>query len=342
MMKALRIGLLLAAATAVALAGCSKEESKEPGADRPEGGMAEALDPTDQTVAVVVNGEDITKGQIAEEVARLSRQFGGMSPEQMGEMQGALGGQATDNLISRRLVEQRIKEEGITVSPEEVDERMAEVMANFGSEEELSERLAMMGVTVDMVKHEMETGLAVEKLLARHIPQAEVTDADTRAYYDDNPGQFTQPERVGASHILVKTEDTDTEAVKQEARSEAERLLGELKGGADFAQLAAEHSDCPSSANGGDVGLFGRGQMVKPFEDAAFAMGIGEISDVVETQFGYHIIKVTEREEEQMVAFDEVEEDIAAMLDAQRKQEALKAYTDQLRAEANIEYKDKE
>ena len=146
MLKALKIVALMAALFAVGVAGCSKEEGDQSAAGQGQAGqaqgqMAGSLDPSDQTVAITVNGEEITNGQIAEEVARLSRQFGGrMSPEQMAQMQDALVQQARDNLISRILLEQKIKEDGIQVAPEEIAERMDEVRASVGSEGYASRR----------------------------------------------------------------------------------------------------------------------------------------------------------------------------------------------------------
>lgn len=341
MLKVLKIIVLMAAALTVAIAGCSKEEGEEPAAEQAQGQTTERLDPSDQTVAITVNGEEITEGQIAEEVTRLSKQFGGrMTPEQMGQMQGALSQQAKDNLISRILLRQKIEEENITVTQEEIDSRMAEVRAGLGSEADLANRLAMMGMTMEMLEQEMETGLAVEKLIARYAPTEEVTDSEVRTYYDENAERFQQPERVKASHILLKAEATDTDAAKALAREEAESVIAQLDQGADFAELARAHSACPSSQKGGDLGFFQRGQMVKPFEDAAFALDVGKVSGIVETQFGYHIIKVTDREGGRTVPFEEAKANIEAMLDGQRKQEAMKAYTDQLRTTADIQPKE--
>jgi peptidyl-prolyl cis-trans isomerase C len=337
---------LLTAVLIIALAGCSKEEGEVPAGGQTQTGQIQGqptanLDPTDQTVAVTVNGEAITKGEIAEEVTRLSRQFGGrMSPEQMQQMQGAMSQQAKDNLIARVLLRQKVEQEGIAVSQDEIDARMAEVRESLGSEEELANRLAMMGMTVEMLEKEMETGLAVEKLIDEFAPTDPVTESDIKAYYDEHAAQFQQPERVRASHILIKTEEDDSQATKDLARDEAEGILAQLNQGADFAEMAREHSACPSSQKGGDLGFFQRGQMVKPFEDAAFALDVGQTSGLVETQFGYHIIKVTDREEGRTVPFDEAEANIRAMLEGQRKQEAMKTYTDQLRAAADIEFKE--
>jgi peptidyl-prolyl cis-trans isomerase C len=341
-MKSLKVILLAVLAITVLLAGCSEEETKEPMADQAQGQAAQPLDQADRTVAVTVNGEDVTKGEIAAEVARLSRQFGGMNQQQAGQMQGALKQQAMDNLISRILLQQKIDEEGIEVTDEEIEARMAEIRSNVGSEEELNNRLAMMGMTVEILEREMGTGLAVEKLVAKYVPMTEVTDTDVMAHYNDNLAQFKQPETVKASHILIKSEADDSESMKTRALGEAEDVLAKLRNGEDFARLASEHSACPSGQKGGDLGFFQRGQMVKPFEDAAFGLGVGEMSGLVETQFGYHIIKVTDHEPERTVPLEEAEDQIRAMLSAQRQQEAMRTYTEQIRTSASIEYKDME
>jgi peptidyl-prolyl cis-trans isomerase C len=247
-----------------------------------------------------------------------------------------------DNLISRILLQQKIDEEGIEVTDEEIEARMAEIRSNVGSEEELNNRLAMMGMTVEVLEREMGTGLAVEKLVAKYVPMTGVTDADVKAHYNDNLAQFKQPETVKASHILIKSEADDSEAMKTRASEEAEDVLAKLRNGEDFARLASEHSACPTGQKGGDLGFFQRGQMVKPFEDAAFGLGVGEMSGLVETQFGYHIIKVTDREPERTVPLEEAEDQIRAMLSAQRQQEAMRTYTEQIRASASVEYKEME
>jgi peptidyl-prolyl cis-trans isomerase C len=147
---------------------------------------------------------------------------------------------------------------------------------------------------------------------------------------------------VRASHILISTKPTDPNAdpnqVKVQAKSKAEDLLKKAKEGADFAALAKENSSCPSAAQGGDLGSFPRGQMVKPFEDAAFALKVGQISDLVETEFGYHIIKVTEHQDPNQIAFDKAKTNILNELTQQKKQEAARKYVDSLRQSAKITF----
>jgi peptidyl-prolyl cis-trans isomerase C len=345
--------IILLAGAGLILAGCAGEDAEQaetqqtttqqPG--QPAAGQPTLQpDPGDPTVAVTVNGTEITKGQIANETNRLMRQMGGQgtSPQQLQSMSGFFQQQATDNLVSRILLQQAIDKEDVEVSQADIDERMTEVRSNFGSEEELQNRLAMMGMTEETLEQEMSTALKVEKLLELKAPVPEVTEAEVRAYYDENPTQFQKPERVRASHILFKVEEGSAPDVKAQKKAEADKILKELEAGADFGQLAAEHSDCPSASRAGDLGAFEKGRMVKPFEDTAWSLGVGEMSGVVETRFGYHIIKKTEHEEGGSVSFEESRDNLTAFLDGKKKQEAMTAYTEQLKAEADIKYMDSE
>jgi peptidyl-prolyl cis-trans isomerase D len=148
-----------------------------------------------------------------------------------------------------------------------------------------------------------------------YMGEVEVTDEEARSYYDDNLGEFRREERVKARHILIKVPDKPAESDWEKARAEAESLLKKIKEGADFAELAKEFSQDPGSkGKGGELGFFSRGQMVKPFEDAAFALEPGEVSEPVRTKFGYHIIKVEEKQEAGRDSFDSVKGKIVEKL----------------------------
>ena len=257
-------------------------------------------------------------------------------------MRGMVRDQAMTNLINRKLLEDAIAEAGLTADAGETEKRMAEIKASFGSDQAFSDRLASVGMSEEILRDEMETAVMVEKLIAEHGDFEKVEDSDVRAYYEENKERFQEPEKRRASHILIAVDPNSTSAEKAVARQEAEQVLAQLKGGADFAELAGTHSGCPSKDQGGDLGFFPRGQMVKPFEDAAFGLAVGELSGVVETQFGYHIIKVTDREEGRAVPFEEASERIASFLESQRMQAAMESYTQQLRDAAAIVYPDAE
>ncbi len=151
------------------------------------------------------------------------------------------------------------------------------------------------------------------------------------------PGFFKKPEQLKASHILIKVSDSKDEAKKAEAKKKIEMAQERLKKGEDFAVLAKEFSECPSSANGGDLGYFSRGRMVKPFEDAAYALKVNETSDIVETSFGYHIIRLTEKKAQEIVDYENAKVNITRHLKQQKTQKKVKEYLEEIRKSAKIE-----
>ena len=155
------------------------------------------------------------------------------------------------------------------------------------------------------------------------------TEADAKKYYDENVKEFQVPEQVRASHILIRPADpnTDPNQAKAQAKHKAEELLKKVKGGTDFATVAKESSEDPTTKDqGGDLRLFSRGLMYPTFENAAFGLKVGQVSDLVETPFGYHIIKVTEHHDPNQIAFEKAKTDIISGLTRQKKQEAAKKY----------------
>lgn len=180
------------------------------------------------------------------------------------------------------------------------------------------------------------------KLLAKTVIEKQVIDAtkisedDMKKYYEDHKKDFEVPEQINASHILVKTKEGATDAENKAALEKAEGLLKKIKGGADFATLAKESSDCPSSAKGGELGLFSKGQMVPEFEEAAFKLKPGEVSGVVKTKFGYHIIKITDKKEPRTKDFNEVKGEIENRLLKEKQKAAFEEYTKKLKDSAKV------
>jgi peptidyl-prolyl cis-trans isomerase C len=164
-----------------------------------------------------------------------------------------------------------------------------------------------------------------------------VGEAEAKEFYDKNPDRFKQPEQVRASHIFKRVVPGADAAAKQKARTALEPVLKQVKAGGDFAELARKHSEDASAQAGGDLNFFGPGQMVPEFEKVAFTMKAGDTSDIVESQFGYHIIKVTERREGRTVPFAEARNQIAEYLKQQRQQEKTNALVEQLKAKSKIE-----
>ncbi len=193
-------------------------------------------------------------------------------------------------------------------------------------------------MSLDQLKSDAQIDMSITKMIDAEVATLPgPSDADAREFYDKNPDKFKQDESVRASHILFRLDEKATDADKKKVLALAESVLKQAKNGGDFAELAKKHSADGSAAQGGDLNFFSRGQMVPAFEEAAFALQPGQISDIVTTQFGYHIIKVTERKPATTVAFEEVRDRIREFLTQQRKQEHAQAFIDGLKKKAKIE-----
>jgi len=202
----------------------------------------------------------------------------------------------------------------------------------------VEEAIAKMKVTEAEIRSQLEKGLAIDDLLkSKVVKDIRVTEAETKKYYDEHTEQFKQAEQVKASHILIQVAPDASDEKKAEAKQKITVVQEKLNKGEEFATVAQEFSEDPGKSNGGDLGFFQRGQMVKPFEDAAFALEAGKVSGVVETQFGYHIIKVNEKKPETTLGFSDVKDELEQHLQQQKIREKIEDYLGQLRQNAKIE-----
>ncbi len=290
-----------------------------------------------------VDGTEINQADIDREVARLFERLGGgqISPFQAEAMKEQLLQQAMERLIAHVLLYDAVKTQQITVSDETLAERHAEYVAQFPNEETYLGQLASMGMTEESLKEEMAKSLQIEELLKNNIGELEeATPAVCREYYETNAERFIQGEEVQASHILLTVDANTTDEERAAIKEKIEGIRKQCVDGADFAELARAESKCPSSANGGDLGWFGSGRMVKKFEEVAFRLQPGEISEVVETEFGYHVIRIADRRDEKKIPLADVEEQIAFQLTGERRSEAVEAYIRKLKESAEIRFMD--
>jgi len=290
--------------------------------------------------AVTVNGSSITEAEVeARMKPQLDRVARQMDPNIAGQYKKRIRGQALEMMIVERLLDEQVKKANITVTDSDVNDRISEIIAQQGMTlDAFKVMLQIQGQDFEQIKQQMKQGLAYEKFMDRQVGATDVNDAEALAYYEENKADFNTPEQVKASHILIKVAPTASAEEKAAAKEKAEKLLKQVKEGGDFAAIAKEDSDCPSKAKGGDLGFFERGAMVKEFSDAVFAMQVGQVSDIVETQFGYHIIKATDRKPAGLTPFEKARPDIVKMLGQTRKSRLYKQYIDKMRAEAKIEY----
>jgi peptidyl-prolyl cis-trans isomerase C len=299
--------------------------------------IAEEKEPQKEKVAVV-NGVVITNDQYSTELEiqrnRVAQQGAQLSDSQLAKLKK----EVLDGLIEREMLYQESQKNGIKITEQEVDNQFATFRKHFSNEDEYKDAIGKMNITENEIKEQITRGLAIRELIDRKITKnVSVTDEESKAFYDGNPQFFKQPEQVKASHILIKSDANASDSEKSEARKKIEDIQQKLKEGGDFAKLAEEYSEGPSKVKGGDLGFFRRGQMVKPFEDAAFAMQPNEVSDIVETRFGYHLIKVYDRKPEQVLAYTEVKDKLTLHLKQQKVEKEASQYIEKLKKESKIE-----
>jgi peptidyl-prolyl cis-trans isomerase C len=240
-------------------------------------------------------------------------------------------------MVDKQLFGEKIKAKKIEISKEQIDMKIEEIAGqrNKTSADFLKE-LAANGINASDIKEEIGIMLGVEKLIdTEAAAEVAVTEEDVKKYYDGNSRRYSQGEQVRASHILLKTEGLD-DAGKAAAKTKIEGLLKQAKGGADFAELAKANSDCPSGSGGGDLNFFERGRMVPEFDKAAFELKENEISGIVETKFGYHIIKQTGKKDAKTTSFEEAKAGILEEMKGRKKGEFGRKYLEQLKAAAKI------
>ena len=293
-----------------------------------------------QKKIIKVNGQVIPEEAIQFEFERLVRFYSehGWSNDQIKANLPELVEQAQNQAIGAKLLLDEAARLDIPVSEPEVDEQVEQIVAQVGGREPFKKALAAQKTNEETFRAQIRQGKRVDKLVAQATSGTkEPTEADIEKYFTEHKAEFSKGEQVLAQHILV-TPDGDAEASKKEAYTKIndirERIISGTK---TFESEAATHSTCPSGKEGGSLGWFGRGMMVPEFDSEAFAMDIGDISGIIETQFGYHIIKKTDHNKGGEADFDTVREQIRDMLRHSRRGAAMTAYVSELRSKAKIE-----
>lgn len=252
-------------------------------------------------VAASVNGVDITKEQLLQEL--LEQDQGG----------------TLDRLIEEELVRQDAESQGVEVTDEDVNDEYNFIKGTFSSDVEFDYLMQYSGLTEASFKEQIKDQLLITKTLEKEI---EITDDEIQTKFDEYKASYADPERIRASHILV------------EDRATAEELLEQINNGEDFAKLAQENSIDGSAATGGNLDYFTKEDMVEPFSNAAFALKKGEVSDVVETEYGFHIIKVTDVPKDWTL--EEKEDEIRRMILSEKVSQQFSSWLEELKNNADI------
>ncbi|PJC75406.1 MAG: hypothetical protein CO012_03385 [Syntrophobacterales bacterium CG_4_8_14_3_um_filter_49_14] len=356
-MKNRKYSTLIAILTCLALlvmVGCNSKEEKLkvakvlPAKPEVKQELPQAVPPSvspsttlaEPSAAVVeVNGTKLTQGQLDREIRDSLAAIGSQVPaDRLPQVRTNLRKRLIDEFILRTLLTDEVNRQKISATKQEVAEAIDKFKATLPSGVTVEEIMKKNRISEKEMREEIGLGIKVNRIVLSSLGgKVKPTEEEITKFYQKNKDKFKIPETVHARHILIAKTPADNDKTKTEKRAKAEDLRKQLLAGADFADLARKNSDYPSKENGGDLGMISRGQMVKPFEDAAFSQKKDAIGPVVETDFGYHIIQVLQHNEPQTVNLDEkTKKDIASFLEREKMQEAFASLVKKLRAKANI------
>lgn len=313
----------------LSLSAPAKPESAAPAVATPAAAPAAALAP--DTILVKLDNKTITQGDLDKETKSVEKMMlqRGLSEKQFASMVNTFKPQILDGLVTQILIDNECAARKIAVSDDDVKKEIEAIKDNLPKTTSLESVLQQQGITQSMLEEQIQDQLKIEKLL-----KIAIADADVKKFYDDNQARLF--ETLRARHILIKTEPTDDAAQKAVKKEKAGKLRKQIVDGGDFAKLAKDNSDCPSKEFGGElIPPFRRGQMVKAFEDVAFSLKTNEVSQVVETDFGYHVIQTLEH---QVQSFDEVKGRIAALLKGKKTRQEAEPMIKSLKEKAKITY----
>jgi len=322
-----------APATAATPAQPANPEAPQPPAAQP---AADAKPLELPEVVATVNGQDITRTQL-QEIFNAAVQSSGMKVADLSAAQ-QLGGytQLLNDLIDRQLLLGAASKE--EVSNEDVEEEIKKFKSQFPDEAIFDAQMKQAGMTPEKLQNDVREELKIRRWMESQVKAPEVSEADAKSFYESNLKEFEQPETVKASHILFMVDaDAPADVVKQKEDA-AKQAAARAKAGEDFTTLAKELSEEPGAKeSGGDLGFFPKDRMVPEFANAAFAQNLNDISAPVKTQFGWHVIKVTDKKAAGTVPFDEVDDQITSYLKTMRQREAVQKVMKDLKASAKVQ-----
>jgi len=299
---------------------------------------AAAAEKASEDTVAMVEGTPITREMLDRGVeqrrAQMAAQGQQIGPNQVSELEKRV----LEELITGEILYLESVKKGITVTDTEVNDQWTRFKSQFPDKETFDRELKTRGLSESIIKEQMRRRMQVQKYVtSEFIPKISVPDTEIRAFYDENKQLFQEPETVKASHILIKVDTDAKEEADAEAFKRIQVLKKKLDAGEDFAALAKAESEGPSSVRGGSLGYFRRGQMVKPFENKAFSLKKGEISDPVRTRFGYHLILVEDKKPAGTIPYEESKDRIRQVLTQQKLQQTVLAHIESAKETAKIE-----
>jgi parvulin-like peptidyl-prolyl isomerase len=321
----------LAALLGILLLGsCSarKPEEPAPAAEPAQGG---------KEIVAEVNGAPIFSSDLNLSITRFQHKLASSGPQAEPRSEEALGQAALQTLIENELLFQEARRRGFSAVAQEVEDQLAAIAAQFPGEIAFETSLAQMNVTKEDLRRDLERAQTVQKMIEAEIePGVTVSAEETRAHYDANPQLFTDPERIHARHIFLKVVPGTTEDQKAEMRRTLEELRQRALQGESFEALADQYSQDPNAGKGGDLGYLVREGLPQDFEQAVFGLQNGQISGVVKSVYGYHLIQAVERQPPTKVSFERVKNSLIEFLRRQKVEDTVSALAKELRDKARI------
>lgn len=288
-----------------------------------------------------VNGTAITKDQFERSVSYQQELAALQGMTITDDQMSQLKYEVLSNLINTELLYQESQKSGIKIEEKEITEtyEAQKQKAQFKTDAEFEEALKKSNKTMTSYRAEIKQGLAIDRFVkTKFTDKTTVPDSEAKKYYDDNPSYFQQPAQVRVSHIMIRFDSKADQAQKDESKKKIEDVLKRLKAGEDFAALAKEVSeDASSKNNGGDLDYITKGQAPQAFENAAFELKKGEFSDIVQTDSGYHIVKVTDKQDAKKISYEESKNDIITNLKNSKVNAAVNTYIISLRNKSTVQ-----
>jgi len=287
--------------------------------------------------AASVNGKLISKSQYERDLSVFQKRAAQEGRQLSDADLTTVKNRILENLIDTEVLYQQSQKEGVKVDDQAINEQIETIKKRFFDEAAYKKALEEMDVSEKEIRAQIRRGLAINQLLDTNVSQKiTVTEEESKKYYNNKLNLFKQPEQVKASHILIKVAPDAEESKKNQARKKIETVQKKVRQGEDFGLLAKANSEGPTAQRDGDLGYFNRGRMAKPFEDAAFALNVGEVSGIVETQFGYHLIKVTDKKTARTIPYKEVQLRLEQYLKKEKEKTEIQDYIENLKKSAKI------
>ena len=301
-------------------------------------GAKMSADSVEDHIVAVVNGSPIKYAEFKQELDSTYMRFHEAGQLVDGLMYEQLKDEILESLINLRLLYQHSQAKGIRIDDSEVETYYQAKVAKYPSKRDYEKSIKAAGLADADIKMRIRRTLGAQKFVEERVaPKATVTDEEVQAYYEANPNEFEHDVLVHAAHILIKVSPWADKESRHKAKAKLVNIRAQIEAGADFAEMARKYSEGPSKANGGDLGYFGYAQMAPTFETAAFSLKPGEISNVVTTQFGYHLIKVYDRRPAGKETLEEAAPILKSRFQKERLDTHLRHVVDQLKAKATIE-----